>query len=342
MRPLRLPADPLAPSALRAAVAASGLVLLAALVGAAVRLLPWMLDPHIPWQSLAPFAKSLASVAVEAAILTGWPVGWSLATQRLVDRGEARVLASLGESPVGTARRLAPQALVLAAALAVTSLVLGRDAAAPGRVVNALLADGRKTCAAEASTSAATSSVPFVSATWLCAPRAAAAPRLVGRAPLGDVVYTATSARVSDDLRRIDLDDARLSLGARGAGVRVHVERLTLRGLAPWARASALPPAFRALVVTLSALAAALAVVVALLRPRERRVSGAAAAAIGASGPLAALGVLRGLELRIPDGPASVAWLAAFVLVPIAAASAVAFATFVLTALPMARRTGSK
>ena len=48
---------------------ASLLVLLAALVGAAVRLLPWVLDPSIPWATLAPFARSLLAVAFEAAIL---------------------------------------------------------------------------------------------------------------------------------------------------------------------------------------------------------------------------------------------------------------------------------
>ena len=84
------PSDPLAPSALRGATVAIGLVLVAALVGAAVRLLPWMLDPTIPGALLAPFARSLAAVAVEAAILTGWPVGWAVAAQRLVERGEAR------------------------------------------------------------------------------------------------------------------------------------------------------------------------------------------------------------------------------------------------------------
>jgi hypothetical protein len=344
--------DPIAATALRAATLASALVLVAALVGAAVRLLPWMLDPGISWPTLAPFAKSLLSVAVEAAILTGWPVGWALAAQRLVDRGEARVLASLGESPARTLLRLTPQGLALATALAVSSIALGRDAAAPGRVVNALLAEGRTTCASSgASGSPATHAVPFVSATWLCAPDTGLAPRLVGRAPIGNVIYTAAAAHVTDDLRRVDLDDARLSLPVTPtSAVRVHVTTLTLRGLSPWARASALPPAFRAFVVTISAAAAACAVVLGLLhlrerRARQRRISGAAAAALGASGPLAALATLRGLELRLPDAPlaqASVAWWLAFFLVPTAAVVAVAVTMYVLTALPMTRRTGSK
>src|SRR4051794_40144727 len=102
--------DPIAPVAFRGALLASILVLIAALVGAAVRLLPWVLDPTIPWATLAPFARSLLAVAVEAAVLTGWPVGWALASARLVERGEAGVLASLGEPPWRTVRRLLPQA----------------------------------------------------------------------------------------------------------------------------------------------------------------------------------------------------------------------------------------
>ncbi|MDB5220970.1 MAG: hypothetical protein JWO86_8897 [Myxococcaceae bacterium] len=342
--------DPIAPVALRGALVASLLVLLAALVGAAVRLLPWVLDPTIPWATLAPFARSLLAVAVEAAVLTGWPVGWALAAARLVERGEARVLASLGERPSQTLFRLAPQAAIFVGLLAFTSVALGRDAAAPGRIVGALLAEGRAACGAGERTREdapapppATHAVPFVSATWLCAP---SGPRLVGRTPIGGLVFTATGANVSDDLRRIDLDDARLAVAGStkdeaALTFRVHVGTLTLRGLAPFAHASALPPWLRALVVTASGLAAASAAVFALLELRRRRVGTVAAVAIGAAGPLAALGALRGLELRIPE-VASRAWLFAFLLVPIAAVVAVAAAAALAALLPVARRTGTK
>jgi len=80
---------------------------------------------------LAPFARSLLAVAVEAAVLTGWPVGWALAAARLVERGEAGVLASLGEAPWQTVTRLLPQAALFVAILGFTSVALGRDAAAP-------------------------------------------------------------------------------------------------------------------------------------------------------------------------------------------------------------------
>lgn len=330
--------DPLAPSAARSVALASGLVLLAALVGAAIRLLPWALDPHIAWPTLAPFAKSLLSVAVEAAVLTGWPVGWAFAAQRMVDRGEARVLALLGESPPRTVVRLGPQAAALAALLAFASVGLGRDAAAPGRVVNDLLAKGRNTCVGAGKPS--TYSVPFVGATWLCDANQA---RLVGRAPIGNVVFTANGAHVSDDLRRIALDDARITLPGT-TPVHLHVGTMTLKGLAPWARASALPPAFRAAVVTVSALAAACAVVLALLRLRER-VSGTVAVALGAAGPLAALASIRGLELRLPDIPEGatlpLGWFFAFGIVPVAAVVAVVIGTSLVVALPMRRGAGS-
>lgn len=327
--------DPLAPSALRATAIAAGLLLVAAFVGAAVRLLPWVLDPTIGWVMLAPFAKSLFSVAIEAAVVTGWGVGWALSAQRLVERGEARVLASLGESPARTILRLAPQAALLSAILAFTSIALGREAAAPGRVVDRLLVDGRAACASASAPDAR--SVPFVSATWLCSGNGDA--HLVGRSPLGGIVFTAAKAHVSEDLRRIELDDARLVLDA--PRVRVHVGSLVLRGLAPWARASSLPPFLRAIVVIFSGLAAASAAVWALLRVRSRRIGGIAATAMGAAGPLAALGALRSLEVRMPESEPGV-WLALFAFVPLAAALAVAAVVALVTLLPEARTTGTK
>ena len=35
----------------------------------------------------APFARGLAAVALEAALLVGWPVGWALACFRFVESG---------------------------------------------------------------------------------------------------------------------------------------------------------------------------------------------------------------------------------------------------------------
>ena len=332
--PPRRPGDPLAAPAFRAALGATAIILIAALVGATVRLLPWVLDPTISWSTLAPFAKSLLWVAFEGALMTGWPVGWALAAQRLVERGEARVLASLGEPPARTVARLLPHGALFAAVLVVSSIAMGREAAAPGRVVNMLLAEGRASCGETPSTKG----IPFVAATWLCG--GSPEPRLVGRAPLGGIVFTAENARVSDDLRRIELQGARLALPGP-VDVRVRVDALVLRGMAPWARASSLPPLLRAALVTLSALGAGCLAAGAILRVRRRRASGVAAAAIGAAGPLAALVLLRALELRVPE-TASGAWLFLFALVPVAAVVSAQATVALVTALPEARRADSK
>ncbi|HVH46555.1 MAG TPA: hypothetical protein VM925_29645 [Labilithrix sp.] len=272
--------------------------------------------------------------------MIGWPVGWALATQRMVERGEARVLASLGEPPARTLARLFPQGLVFGAALVLSSTLLGREVVAPGRVVNALLAEGRASCAP-----GETHGIPFVSVTWLCPPSSAANPypRLVGRAPIGNVVFTAEDAKVSDDLRRIELAGARLALptGSEATKVRVRVDSLVLRGLAPWARASSLPPLLRAVVVTGSSLLVGCAAAAAILRARTRRVSRVAAAAIGAAGPLAALVVLRALELRVPETSPGW-WLLLFGLVPVAAFVSVIGSAALVTALPERRGADSK
>lgn len=328
--------DPLASSALRFSVMATALLLVAAAVGASVRLLPWVLDPRIGKETLAPFAKSLAVIAIEVALLTGWPMGWALAAYRLVDRGEARVLASLGESPLRSAERLVPQGVAFAVILALTSFSLGRMSASPGQIVDGLLQEGHRVCAAASSPTS--NAVPFVSATWLCGTGTNATPRLVGRSPLGGIVFTASAARVSDDLRRIELDDARLRLeGPAGVGVHVRVGSLTLRGLAPFTAASPLAPAGRALVVVLAGAGAALAAVVALLRARHRT-GYVVAAALGALGPTTSLGALRALELRMPEhGALGPGWLALLAAVPLLAIAVVLGAAALASAISAAR-----
>ncbi len=342
LRDSKAPLDPVGPRALRATAVATGLTLGVAATAAAVRVVPWMLDPALSWAVLMPFARSLAAVTAEAALLTGWPVGWALATQSLVERGEARVLGLLGEDPRRTVlRRMAPQAGVLALALALVSVLMAREATAPGRVVNDLLRNGRASCVAAASPG--TQPVPFVSASWLCGREGA--PRLAGRAPVGGFVFSASEAEVSDDLRRIRLDDAHLSVrgGPTGSPPTTHVtvRSLVLRGMAPWARASALPPLLRSVVVALAALLSACAAAFATLHYRSRKAWGPIAAVLlGASGPGAALATLRALELRVPEAPGP-AWLAAFGLVPVAALAAAIACAATLSRLPSSRATDS-
>lgn len=309
------------------AIVASLALALAGFVAGAVRILPWLLDPAVPWPTAAPFARGLAAVALEAALLVGWPVGWALACFRYLESGEARVLLTLGERPGATVLRLAPQGAVFALALAAVSLVYGSDARSPGRVANELLAEARASCAA--ATAPESYAVPFTDFTWLCA---SSEPRLVGSAPaLGGAVVTATRARIAGDFRSIDLDDARV-LFPGSSPVLIRVASLSLHGMAPWARASTLPAALRAVLLALTAWACASLAAWAVLR--RAAVNRLVALALGAAGPLVALGLLRLLERA--DARASL-----FVLVPLAGAAACTSAGAVLTRLRRGKRAAS-
>ena len=287
-----------------------------------MRVLPWVLDPRVPLRAVLPFARSLLGIAAEAALLVGWPVGWSLALARRVDAGEARVFALLGEPPWRTALRLAPEAAILAALLFAVSVSGGRDAEAPGQVVDALLDEGRTSCAqVTPATGPATFSVPLADATWLCDPPQP--PRLVAFAPgaLGGLPFTALSAHLSGDLRVLELTDVHVGFGDPAkTSFAIHARHVRLGGLPSWARASSLPALLRGLLVACAALAAAFVSVERLLGARTaagvplgalRAVLG-----LGASGPLAALATLRALEAHA----ARAGW---FFLVPLAAAAAV-------------------
>jgi hypothetical protein len=261
-------------------------------------LLPWLLDPEVPWGVAAPFARGLASVALEAALLVGWPVGWALACVRLVESGEALVLQTLGERPASTIARLFPQGVFFAAAVASVSLAWGRDANEPGRVATELIERAGTSCAG--SEVARTYAIPFTQLTWLCTPdEEAAAPRaratLVGRGPgsLSSALFSAQGAHIAGDFREIELTDARLAMGSSPRAF-AHVGRLVLRGLSPWSRASTLPFALRGLLFAAAGLASAwLAAYASLLGAVRSR---AGAIALGASGPLAALAFVRVLE----------------------------------------------
>ena len=313
---------PLVRSARTSALVASSVVALAGVVAGAVRVLPWLLDPDVPWRVAAPFARGLAAVAIESALLVGWPVGWAVACFRSVESGEARVLQTLGESPATTLKRLLPQGAALGMALAATALVCGTDASAPGRVATELVAGARGACSKVSAPT--TYVIPFTGMTWLCAPGRQA--RLAGAVPgvVGGAVVTATSARISGDFRAIELDDARLALPGDPSTV-VKVGTLSLRGMAPWAHASTLPAALRALLLAIAALSTACVAAYSVLRRAPRARGGAIA--LGALGPIVALGVLRSLERSgAPPG--------AFLLVPVAAS---AFAGAGGAAMPRAR-----
>ncbi|HLK41304.1 MAG TPA: hypothetical protein VKU41_31350 [Polyangiaceae bacterium] len=308
------------------AVVACGAIGLAGVFAGAVRVLPWLLDPAVPWRVAAPFARGLGAVALEAALVVGWPVGWALAVLRLVESGEARVLQALGERPGRTLYRLGPQGAAMALALAGVSLVYGADASAPGRVATDLLVRARKSCAAAREPK--TYVVPFTEMTWLCAP--GREPRLVGSAPgaLASTLLTAGSARIAGDFREVDLDDARVLLPGPPPA-EVHVGSLVLRGMAPWAHASTLGAPLRSLVLVLAAWLSAHLGALSVLRRAARTPLGVLL--IGAAGPLASLGLMRVLE-RLDSGRAS------FLLVPLVGA---ACTSGVAVALSRLRVTGA-
>ena len=312
-----------------------GWLFVCAAVAAGVRVFPWALEPSLPWRVVVPFAKSLVVLAAEASIVVGWPLGWALHAARLVRRGEARVLATLGEAPLRSVLRLRVQALGLAVVLFALSLLGGRDASAPGYVVQDLLDEGKAACAR--ATTRETHVIPLVKASWLCAP--GLPPRLVGRPPVlgSGLSFTATGARVSPDLSRFELDEARLLTPpvADGAAVALHVRTLTLRGLPPFAFASGLPPWMRALMLCLAtSLAAhvAFASVLGLGSPRRLTVY---ASALGVVGPLVSLFAMRTAETRGVS-------LFAYMVVPALAVGATLLLRWALSCLPEGAHTGTK
>lgn len=279
---------PLSRSATRSAAAWCGGLAAFALFAGAVRILPWVLDPAVPLRVALPFARGVAELAVEAAIFVGWPLGWALAAHRFAERGEARAMMLLGESPEQTTLSQWRSGAVLAAILALASAMGALDASAPGRMAQDLVAQGRAACAHASAPS--TYAVPFVDATWLCAP--GSEPRLYGTGPgsLRSIVFSAKDARIAGDMRRIELDDARFSLQSAD----VRVSSVVIHGMSPWTHASNVPPLARAIVVVVSA---ALAALVAMHAALTRLAHGTLASiAVAVSGPLAALGLMRAFE----------------------------------------------
>jgi len=291
---------PLSPQAVRTVMVCCGGLIGAALFAGAVRIVPWLLDPNVPMRVALPFVRGVIELAVEAAVLVGWPLGWALASHRFAERGEARAMMLLGETPFQAAAAQWRTALPCALVLGLASIMGARDASAPGAMAQDLLMQGRAACSHAAAPT--TYAVPFVSVTWLCTP--GSPPRLYGSGPgaLHAIAFSAKEARIADDMRRIELDDARFSLPPKGFPIDVHAQTVVIRGMAPWTHPSNVPPLLRALVVELAAALAALAAIACGL---TRLVRGTfAAVCVGASGALASLGLMRAMERA--NAPAAV------------------------------------
>jgi hypothetical protein len=272
------------------ATAWAGLSILGvAVLAGAVRVLPWVVAPHVPLRVALPFARSLFAVGLETTLLAAPPIGWAFCAAMLVERGEARALFATGTSPAGIVRTTLVAAAGFGLLAAVASLAWGREAAAPGRLARSLVAESRQTCGEGAGQR--TAYVPFVGATWLCFPDAP--PRLAGQLPTGGGSFSARELWISDDLRSLELSDLRLVVGEKGA-ISVRAEKAEVRGLAPWGRGSNLTAPERALLVSLTGAGLALlAAGIVLARSISHRVL---ALLIGAAGPVVSLVVMSRLE----------------------------------------------
>ena len=288
----------LAVARLTAATAAG--VLLISVIAGLVRVLPLVLADGVPLRLAPVLARAVAGVALETALFVAPPIGWALAASRLVDRGEARALFALGVRPARIVAEGWPAALGVAAAAAVAAGLWGREASAPGRALRDLLAEARASCVS--APSPAVADVPLVGVSWVCLE--GAPPRVVGPAPSGEGAFGARALDVSDDLRALDARDLELLIPRTEAHpeARVLAAVASIRGLSPIGRASNLAPIARAILLASTATAlAALAAGIALVRSVRGR---AAAFALGALGPVAALLVFSALERGPSPGAA--------------------------------------
>lgn len=288
----------------RAAGLAMLVVLGIAVAAGTVRLLPWIVAPDVPLGLAAPFARILATTAIEASVLLGLPAGLVAAAALLVERGEARALLGLGASPGRLLRPVAALALVPAATAAVVAVAFETEA--PGQLSARLVDAGRESCVSRDAPRAI--EVPLATVTWLCFPTG---PRLVGRVPglSRDVWFSASGLRPSDDLRRIDLDEVTLGAALSGRIVSIRATRATVAGLPTWGVPGGARGVHRALIVGSSAWLLAVAASWLVLRGGHASAIGATAVTLLAA--VTMLAVLRMVDSRA--GP----WLRA-VAVPAA------------------------
>jgi len=269
---------------------ASLAILAVTILAGAVRVLPWIVAPHVPFRVALPFARALLAVGLETTLLAAPPVGWAFCAAILVERGEARALFATGMSPFAIVRTTLVAAAGFVLLTAVISLAWGREAAAPGRLARALVAESKQACGGGTEGGRA-AYVPFVGVTWLCFPDAP--PRLAGQLPTGGGAFSARDLSISDDLRSLEFSDLRLLLGDKGA-ISVRAEKAEVHGLAPWGRGSNLSPFQRALLLSMTGGAMALlAAAVVLARSIAHRLS---ALLIGGAGPVASLVLMSRLE----------------------------------------------
>ena len=265
-------------------------ILALVILAGTVRVLPWLVAPHVPFRVALPFARALFALGLETTLLAAPPIGWAFCAAVLVERGEARALFATGTSPAGVVRTTLVAAAGFALLTATASLVSGREAAAPGRLARALITESKESCGKQ-DAGGRSAYVPFVGLTWLCFPDAP--PRLAGQLPTGGGSFSARDLSISDDLRSLELADLRLMLGEKGT-ITVRAEQAHVRGLAPWGRGSNVSAWQRALLLSLTGAAMALVSAgVVLARSIAHRLF---SLLVGGVGPIASLVVMSRLE----------------------------------------------
>lgn len=290
---------------------AAGVVAVACVAGA-IRVLPMLLTPGVPWGVVTVLGRGIVFVALETAFLVAPPIAWALSAARLVERGEARALFANGVRPLRVVADGWAVALCILIAAALAATAWGREATAPGRVVRDLVAEGRAACLAMRSPISGAPpvvlDVPILGISWVCAddptpfalgPLAARSGIALGGQQAGAPTaggFTATAITVPDDLHSLQASGLTLLMGSSSAagGFRLHATSASIQGLAPALRASNLSVPQR--VGLLSMMAVGLAVLAAALTLRQGVAGRITALAIGAGGPATALLVFSVLE----------------------------------------------
>lgn len=278
---------------LRSSLVAVAVVLALAVGAGLVRLLPWLVAPNVPLRVCLPFARALAAVATQTALLVGLPTGFAVGAALFVERGEARALLALGVSPRRLVASAAPKLLAVALTGYLACAAWGPSR--PGRFVGELIERGRASCAD--ATHPTSHWVPLANVTWLCFP--GGPPRAVGPLPgvsRQRVWFSARRIRPADDLSSIRLDDLALVARARPPmpALKLRVAHAKLTGLVGWGASTKLSVWARAAWAAVSG--SLLALFCAWLVIRLGRPSRLLAGALGGLSSLAALAALHAVD----------------------------------------------
>lgn len=310
--------SPLGRCTLRAALAACAVIFGAALLASAIRILPWLVAPAIPWTVTLEFAKVLAAVAARAALFLGVPIGSALAAASFVERGEARALLALGVAPSKIVIASSPVVFALCAGLGLSGLFGEALSDRPSHFVNQLVARAKDSC--KRPSPAGTAVVPLLGVTWLCFEHTQA--RIVGSVPgmQSRAWFEARDLVVLPSLDGFVLRDARFVARGepRASGIplllRARVGEAYVSGLDTGLRAASLPASLRVVIAIFSA--GVLSVALEWWIVRAAVASRLFGAFCGASASLCAFGILQALDhvrasplgyVAVPLG--GVAWL---------------------------------